>query len=106
MIKNTPTSVNADDDYGGVPIQISSKRNTVSNNYFHDCYAVSYDYGYDGGGVEFFEEGDSVKGNVVKYNTFYDCNGVFEFGSNSDGVANNPHSDNIIAYNKIINSSS
>jgi len=106
MIKNTPTTVNPDDDYGGVPIQLSSKNNIVTNNYFHDCYAVSYDYGYDGGGVEFFEEGDSVKGNKVMYNTFYDCNGVFEFGSNNDGVANNPHSDNVIAYNKIVNSSS
>jgi len=106
MIRNTPTSVNADDDYGGVPIQLSSRNNTVTNNYFHDCWSISYDYGYDGGGVEFFEEGDSVKGNVIKYNTFYDCNGTFEFGSNSDGVANNTHSDNVIAYNKIINSSS
>jgi len=103
MIRNTP---GGDDDYGGVPIQLSSKNNIVSNNYFHDCYSVSYDYGYDGGGVEFFEEGDSVKGNVIKYNTFYDCNGTFEFGSNNDGVPNNPQADNIIAYNKIINSSS
>jgi len=80
MIRNTQ---GGDDDYGGVPVQISSKYNIVTNNYFHDCYAVSYDYGLDGGGVEFFEEGDSVKGNVVKYNTFLDCEGLFEFGSNN-----------------------
>lgn len=106
MIRNTPTTVNPDDDYGGVPVQFSSRNNVFTNNYLHDCYSVSYDYGYDGGGVEFFEEGDTVTNNVVKYNTFYDCNGVFEFGSSSDGVANNPQSDNVIAYNKIINSSS
>jgi hypothetical protein len=100
MIRNTP---GGNDDYGGVPVQFSSRNCIVSNNYFHDCYAVSYDYGYDGGGVEFFEEGDSVKGNVVKYNTFYECEGTFEFGSNTDGIANNPHSDNVIAYNKFIN---
>jgi hypothetical protein len=100
MIRNTP---GGDDDYGGVPIQLSSRNNIVSNNYFHDCYAVSFDYGFDGGGVEFFEEGDSVKGNIIKYNTFIDCEGLFEFGSNNDGVANNPHSDNVIAYNKFIN---
>jgi hypothetical protein len=103
MIRNTPTSVNPDDDYGGVPVQISSRNNTFTNNYLHDCWCISYDYGRDGGGVEFFEEGDTIKGNVIMYNTFYDCNGTFEFGSNSDGVANNPQMNNIIAYNKIIN---
>jgi len=106
MIRNTPTSVNADDDYGGVPVQISSSNNTVTNNYFHDCYAVSYDYGYDGGGVEFFEEGDTVNNNIIMYNTFYDCNGIVEFGSNNDNIANFLQSNNVIAYNKIINSSS
>jgi hypothetical protein len=106
MIRNTPTSVNPDDDYGGVPIQLSSKNNTVTNNYFHDCYAVSYDYGYDGGGVEFFEEGSVIENNIIAYNTFYDCNGTFEFGSNNDGIANNIIQNNKIYYNKIINSSS
>ena len=100
MIVNTP---GGNDDYGGVPVQFSSRNCVVSNNYFHDCYARSYDYAFDGGGVEFFEEGDTVKGNQIIYNTFYDCEGTFEFGSNTDGIANNPHSDNIIAYNKFIN---
>jgi len=106
MIRNTPTSVNPDDDYGGVPVQISSRDNTFTNNYLHDCWSQSYDYGNDGGGVEFFEEGDTIKGNRIMYNTFYDCNGTFEFGSSPNGVAGNPQVDNIIAYNKIINSSS
>jgi len=100
MIRNTQ---GGNDDYGGVPVQFSSRNCVVSNNYFHDCYAVSYDYGLDGGGVEFFEEGDTVKGNVIKYNTFVDCEGLFEFGSSADGVVNNPQSDNVIAYNKFIN---
>jgi hypothetical protein len=106
MIRNTPQSQNPDDDYGGVPIQISSRNNIFTNNYLHDCYSVSYDYGYDGGGVEFFEEGDTIKGNRIMYNTFYDCNGAFEFGSSNNSVADNPQVDNVIAYNKIINSSS
>ncbi len=106
MINNTPQIENDDDDYGGVPIQLSSRNNIVTNNYLHDCYSLSFDYGYDGGGVEFFEEGDTVKGNIIKYNTFYDCNGTFEFGSNNNTFADNPQMDNIIAYNKIINSSS
>jgi hypothetical protein len=106
MIRNTPVTINPDDDYGGVPVQISSRNNTFTNNYLHDCYSVSYDYGYDGGGVEFFEEGDTVMNNIIMYNTFYDCNGTFEFGSNADGIANNSQMNNVIAYNKIINSSS
>jgi len=40
---------------------------------------------------------------VIAYNTFYDCNGIFEFGSNNDGVANNLIQNNKIYYNKIIN---
>jgi hypothetical protein len=103
MIKNTPTTVNPDDDYGGVPVQLSSSNNTVTNNYFHDCYAASYDYAFDGGGIEFFEEGSVIENNIIAYNTFYECNGVFEFGSNNDGVANNLIQNNKIYYNKIIN---
>jgi hypothetical protein len=106
MIRNTPTSVNSDDDYGGVPMQISSRNNTITNNYFHDCWSQSYDYGYDGGGIEFFEEGDTIMNNIIAYNTFYDNNGTFEHGSNSDGVANNPIMNNKFYYNKIINCSS
>jgi hypothetical protein len=106
MIRNTPTTINPDDDYGGVPIQISSSNNRFTNNYLHDCWSVSYDYGYDGGGVEFFEEGDTIENNIIAYNTFYDCNGTFEHGSNSDGIANYPIRNNKIYYNKIINCSS
>ena len=106
MIRNTPTSVNPDDDYGGVPVQISGRNNTVTNNYFHDCWAQSFDYGRDGGGIEFFEEGDTIQNNTIAYNTFYDCTGVFEHGSNNDGVANNPIMNNRIYYNKIINNNS
>ena len=106
MIKNTPTSINPDDDYGGVPVQLSSSNNRIINNYFHDCWAQSYDYGYDGGGIEFFEEGAAIANNFIAYNTFYDCNGTFEHGSSSDGVANFPIQNNVFAYNKIINCSS
>jgi hypothetical protein len=103
MIRNTPTTVNPDDDYGGVPVQLSSSYNTITSNYFHDCYAASYDYAFDGGGIEFFEEGSVIENNIIAYNTFYECNGIFEFGSNNDGVANNLIQNNKIYYNKIIN---
>jgi hypothetical protein len=103
MIKNTPTTINPDDDYGGVPVQISSRNNRILNNFFHDCYAVSYDYRFDGGGIEFFEEGDTISGNQIMYNIFFDNNGTLEHGSNSDGIANNPIQNNTFAYNRVIN---
>ena len=97
MVKNTPTSVNSNDDYGANPTVISSSRNTITHNYFHDCWAISYDYGYDGGAIEFF--GGGTGNNFIAYNTFIDCNGTVEHGSKTGGVMNN----NMFAYNKIIN---
>jgi len=97
MVRNTPTSVNPDDDYGANPMVIGSSNNTINNNKFEDCWALSYDYGYDGGAVEFF--GATMSNNKVMYNTAINCNGFLEIGSNVNGIAEN----NIIAYNKIIN---
>lgn len=97
MVRNTPTSVNPDDDYGANPMVIGSSNNVINKNRFEDCWALSYDYGYDGGAVEFF--GASMNNNSVMYNTAINCNGFLEIGSHVNGTANN----NIIAYNKIIN---
>jgi len=97
MVRNTPTSVNPDDDYGANPMVIGSSNNTINNNRFEECWALSYDYGYDGGAVEFF--GTTMNNNKVMYNTAINCNGFLEVGSSSNGIAEN----NIIAYNKIIN---
>lgn len=97
MVRNTPTSVNPDDDYGANPMVIGSSNNIINKNRFEDCWALSYDYGYDGGAVEFF--GASMNNNSVMYNTAINCNGFLEIGSHVNGTANN----NIIAYNKIIN---
>lgn len=97
MVRNTPTSVNPDDDYGANPMVIGSSNNNILGNKFEDCWALSYDYGYDGGAVEFF--GSSMNNNKVMYNTAINCNGFLEIGSHVNGIAEN----NIIAYNKIIN---
>ena len=97
MVRNTPTSVNPDDDYGANPMVIGSSNNNISNNRFEECWALSYDYGYDGGAVEFF--GTAMNNNKVTYNTAINCNGFIEIGSSSNGLAEN----NLIAYNKIIN---
>lgn len=97
MVKNTPTSINSNDDYGANPMVISSSNNSISNNRFEECWAISYDYGYDGGAVELF--GSSINNNNIIYNTAINCDGFIEIGSSSGGVCNN----NKIAYNKIIN---
>lgn len=85
------------DDYGANPIVISSSNNIVRNNYFHGCWAQSWDFTLDGGSVELYEEGVPVSNNQILYNTFYDCNGVAEFGGNG-GILDN----NLFAYNKCI----
>ena len=97
MVRNTPTSVNPDDDYGANPMVIGSSNNKILNNRFEECWASSYDYGFDGGAVEFF--GSAMNNNQVMYNTAINCNGFLEVGSSSGGIAEN----NLIAYNKIIN---
>ena len=97
MVRNTPTSVNANDDYGANPMVIQSSYNTIDYNYFKDCWATSYDYGFDGGAVELY--GTNISHNRILYNTAIDCNGFIEVGSATNGVSDN----NIVAYNKIIN---
>ena len=97
MVRNTPVYNNNNDDYGAVPIVIGSSSNTISHNLFEECWAISYDYGYDGGAIEFF--GEDMNNNFIAYNTAINCNGFIEIGSSSNGVAKN----NVVAYNKIIN---
>ena len=97
MVRNTPTSINPDDDYGANPMVIGSSGNKIHRNRFEDCWANSYDYGFDGGAVELF--GTTMSNNEVMYNTAINCNGFLEIGSSSGGIAEN----NLIAYNKIIN---
>ena len=97
MVRNTPTTVNSNDDYGANPMVIGSSNNIISNNRFEECWALSYDYGYDGGAVELF--GSTMNNNKIMYNTAINCNGFMEIGSSTNGSALN----NIIAYNKIIN---
>jgi hypothetical protein len=102
LARNTPTTVNPDDDYGANAINIQSYNNVVTNCLASGCFAPSYDYGWDGGGVEFFSSGDPVENNFVAYNTFYDNNGSFEHGGGGS-APRQPIRNNVFAYNKIIN---
>lgn len=94
MVRNT---VGGDDDYGANPMVVGSSNNTITNNRFEECWGTSYDYGFDGGAVEFF--GSVMNDNKIMYNTAINCNGFIEVGSSTNGTASN----NIIAYNKVIN---
>ncbi len=97
MIVNT---VGGDDDYGANGVIISGSNNVITNNYFLNCWANSYDYTYDGGAVEIY--GSSVNGNIIMYNTAVGCDGFMEIGSGNSGTCNNT----LCAYNLIVNNGS
>lgn len=94
MVRNT---VGGNDDYGANAMVIGSSQNTIIQNRFEDCWASSYDYGYDGGAIEFF--GQQMNENRIMNNTAINCSGFIEVGSNTQGTSTNT----LIAYNKIIN---
>lgn len=104
MVRNTndgPPPGN-DDDYGANPVVISSSNNLITKNYFHDCWAQSFDYGVDGGAIDIYADNGNLTGNTITYNTFIDCNGIIEIGgSGGYTVANTT-----LAYNKMLNNGS
>jgi hypothetical protein len=105
MIRNTPIIVNPDDDFGGNPVVLVGSNNIVTGNTFTECWAQSYDYGRDGGAVEFFgvSSSRSVNNNLVAYNTFYHTNGWAEFGAEKILSGDSTAYNNKFYYNKIIN---
>jgi hypothetical protein len=82
MIVNTQSPNN--DDYGAEGIFLSASSNTeVSYNKFVNCVAPSYDYGLDGGTIEFW---GNVSGANVHHNYSKNANGFMEIGG---GAAQN-----------------
>jgi hypothetical protein len=78
MVLNTP---GGDDDYGATGVILSGSSNTeVSYNRFVNCVAPSYDYGTDGGAIEFWSD---VSGANVHHNYSTNANGFFEIGGGS-----------------------
>lgn len=96
-VRNTPTSVNSNDDYGATAIVLSSSNNLIQGNKMEDCWCTSYDYGFDGGIVEMF--GTNISNNKIIGNEAFNSNGFIEVGSATNGIATN----NLVAYNKVIN---
>jgi hypothetical protein len=96
MIVNTP---GGDDDYGAVCFWVTQANNEISYNLGRNCIASSYDYSYDGGFVEVFNQGDNT---YVHHNYAENTEGFFELGAGgSGGSAKNV----TVAYNAIVNSS-
>jgi surface protein len=87
-------------DYGANPLTIGSSNNIITYNTFYGGWAQSFDFTYDGGAIEFYDEGTGVNNNFVGYNLMYDNGGVAETGG-SGGVAN--CNNNVFVYNKLIN---
>jgi len=90
MVVNTP---GGNDDFGAVGVWLFNSNNEVSYNGMINCKAPSYDYGFDGGVVEFFDHVDNC---YIHHNWGENSCGVFEVGG---GSARN----NIIAYNVFVN---
>ncbi|MHB1294901.1 MAG: right-handed parallel beta-helix repeat-containing protein [Anaerolineae bacterium] len=77
MVVNTP---GGDDDYGAVGVWLYNGHNEVSHNRFERCIASSYDYGQDGGAIEWWGNAD---GNNVHHNWVQDSGGFIEVGGGS-----------------------
>ena len=90
MIVDTP---GGGDDYGAAAIVVSSANNTITHNTISRCYAHSYDYTWDGGAVEIYE--NRASNNFIAYNTISNCAGISEMTGTSTG--------NKFHYNKLIN---
>lgn len=101
LIANTQTPTN--DDNGAVGIALdniqaadASKTNpavTVKNNTFKKNSGVSYDYGYDGGGVELYQSSYTI----IENNVFDSNEGGIETGTST--VNTMPVNGNVIRYN-------
>lgn len=85
-----------DDDYGANPLTIYGNFNEITNCYISGGWAESWDYGWNGGAFEMF---DNANNNRIMYNTIYDCGGIAEFGAYVSGAT---AQNNLIAYNLII----
>ena len=74
MVVNT---VGGDDDYGAVGVWFFNSHNEVSYNQIDSCYAPCFDYGEDGGAIEFYGKVDSC---YIHHNWVFNTDGFCEIG--------------------------
>ena len=86
--------------YGSVGVEVRGVGNIIEKNTIKGAWSWAETFSWNGGAVEFINSNSNT---VVRYNTFIDCPGVAEFGSNTSGQV---VSDITFCYNKIINCSS
>jgi hypothetical protein len=97
MIVNDTT--NPDNDYGANGVFLEGAYNTIEKNTFTGCKAPSFDYGFDGGAIEFWGgSGSSNHHNRVLRNKAENCAGFIEMGSSGGTIT-----DITIAYNVAAN---
>lgn len=90
IINNTPGGV---DDYGAVGVVLANSDNEVSYNRMIRCIAASFDFGVDGGAVEWY---GTASNNYVHHNWASGNAGFLEVGVGSVQGA-------VVAYNVSIN---
>lgn len=95
MVRNT---IGGEDDYGANGVTVGSSYNTITKNFFQDCYGQSYDFGNDGGAIEFY--GNNVSNNTITYNVSKQNVGFLEAASETIGGT---LINNVVAYNVMIN---
>jgi hypothetical protein len=98
-VKNMRMVVNTSDggydDYGANGVVVAGSGNTISQCFFADCWANSYDFEFDGGAVEL--AGPNCSNNKIINNKVFNCNGFVEMGSTEGGLlANNYFADNMV----------
>jgi hypothetical protein len=71
-------------DYGAVCFWLEAGNNEVSYNRGISCKAESIDFGYDGGFVEVWQNGDN---SYIHHNYAQNTNGFFELGAGGTGSA-------------------
>ena len=77
MVVNTP---GGNDDFGANGVVVSGPNNEISFNIGVKLIATSYDFGHDGGFVEFY---GNVDNSYVHHNWVQDSDGFFEVGGGS-----------------------
>lgn len=95
MVNNTS---GGDDDYGanGVLVSGTSSNGEIAYNTIVNCKATSYDYGVDGGTVEFY---GTISNYKIHHNYAEGSQGFLEIGSGATGTVAN----NVISYNIMYN---
>ncbi len=96
MIVNTK---GGDDDYGAVGVWICNSNNEISYNRFISCKDRSYDYGYDGGGIEIWANKRNVSNSYIHHNVVKNSAGFMEVGGRKPAQVTGT----IVAYNLGIN---